>query len=85
MVANVVARMADFSTGMSQGSLARHSAIADDVALLFSRARNGLKPDGLIFVKENICKQVYGAVGGRGGKQDNECWSLLKPTTHWLL
>jgi hypothetical protein len=32
--------------------------LSDDVALLFSRCRQGLKPGGLIFIKENICKQV---------------------------
>lgn len=32
---------------------------ADDVQLLFSRARAGLKPDGLIFVKENVCKTGF--------------------------
>ncbi|KAF5838956.1 alpha-N-methyltransferase NTM1 [Dunaliella salina] len=31
----------------------------DDVVLLFNRCRSGLKPDGLIFVKENICRQGF--------------------------
>lgn len=28
---------------------------ADDAVALFERCRTGLKPDGFIFVKENIC------------------------------
>lgn len=46
--------------------------IADDVILLCNRCRQGLKPDGLIFVKENICKWVrrwavlYGPQRGAG-------------------
>lgn len=34
------------------------NAHTDDAILLFNRCRSGLKPDGLVFVKENICKCV---------------------------
>jgi protein N-terminal methyltransferase len=47
-----------------------------DVQIMFSRARLGLKPDGLIFVKENICKD--------GFIVDNEDSSLTRSNAYMI-
>ncbi len=31
----------------------------NDVEAMFVKAKSGLKPDGLIFVKENVCKEGF--------------------------
>jgi hypothetical protein len=47
-----------------------------DVKIMFQKARAGLKPDGLVFVKENVCKE--------GFVVDNDDSSLTRSNAYML-
>lgn len=58
---------------------------ADDATAFFRRCKDGLKPDGLIFVKENICSadQKFAVDKVHAAEFWQSLWTI-RPNAHLL-